>query len=301
MTTPVEASYALCQQAARRASSSFYYSFLLLPRAKRRAMCALYAFLRKTDDLGDGDSGPGDAKSIAAQRAELAAWRASFRRALQGSFDDPLLPALADTVERFAIPPEHLEAVIDGVEMDLQGSRYETWDELALYCHRVASVVGLACIQIWGYRDELALEPARQCGLAFQLTNILRDLKEDAQRGRIYLPAEDLRRFAYSPDDLRAGIRDARFRALMKHELDRAEQFYRQAEELQGWLSSDGVPIFGTMLSTYRGLLDEIRRLDGDVFTSRVRLSSWRRLRIAARWLFRRPAAITRDHTDARP
>lgn len=294
MSSQVEASYDLCQRTARKAASSFYYSFLLLPRAKRRAMCALYAFLRKTDDLGDAEAGPSDMHSSARQRAALSHWRESFHRCLSGQHDNPLFPALADTVERFAIPPQYLEAVIDGVKMDIDGCRYETWDELAQYCYCVASVVGLACIHIWGFRDQRAIEPARKCGLAFQLTNILRDLKEDAQRGRVYLPAEDLRRFAYSADDLAAGVRDARFLALMRHEIERAEQLYREAEELERWLEPDGVPIFAAMLSTYRGLLAEIKRLDGDVFSQRVRLSPWRRMRIAARCLFRRPLPLPR-------
>jgi phytoene synthase len=190
-------------------------------------------------------------------------------------------------VARFNIPTGYLSEVIDGVEMDLAGRRYETFDELALYCHRVEGVVGLACLHIWGFRGEAAFAPALKCGLAFQLTNILRDLKEDAEVGRIYLPAEDLRRFAYTPDELRRGVRDNRFSALMRFQIDRAEQFYREGAELEPWLEPDGRGIFGAMTAMYRGLLDQIRRRDGDVFTSRVRLSSWQRLRIAARWLVR--------------
>ncbi len=284
MSDALAISYKLCQRIARDSASSFYYSFLLLPRAKRSAMCALYAFLRRTDDLGDSDD-PDDAR-----RAALSAWRRSLDRALSGIFDDPMLPAVADTVARYRIPPEYLHAAIDGVEMDLDRCEYATFADLEQYCYRVASVVGLACVYIWGFRDPAALVPARQCGVAFQLTNILRDLKEDAARGRCYLPREDLDRFDYRLPDLRAGVQDARFRALMQFEIARAEDFYRHAAELDRWLEPDGRRVFGAMLSTYHGLLDQIKRLDGDVFTARVRLSGWRKLRIATRWLFHHPS-----------
>lgn len=285
MTAELNASYALCRQVARRAAKNFYYTFLLLPRDKRRAMCALYAFLRRTDDLGDNPQ-PADVR-----REALARWRESLDGAMQGRFDHPLLPALADTVARYAIPPQYLFDTIDGVEMDIDGRQYETFDELEQYCYRVASVVGLACIHVWGFRGDEAFEPARKCGLAFQLTNILRDLKEDAEQGRVYLPREDLDRFGYSVDGLRSGVRDARFRALMRFEIARAEALYREGRELQRWLEPDGLPVFGAMVSTYQALLEEIKRRDGDVFTNRVRLSPWRKLSIAARWLRVHPAA----------
>ena len=218
MNDELAASYVHCQQIARRSASSFYYSFLLLPKPKRQAMCALYAFLRQTDDLSDS------ADSATDRRAALETWRESLERATRGAFDDPLLPALADTMAGYSIPVDHLHAVIDGVEMDLEPLEYETFDELEAYCHRVASAVGLACLCIWGTTSERALEPARQCGVAFQLTNILRDLKEDAARGRVYLPREDLARFDYSSDDLRAGICDQRFRRTdaIRNRADRA-------------------------------------------------------------------------------
>lgn len=276
MTLPLDASYHECQRLTRRTATNFYYSFLVLPRAKRRAMCALYAFLRRTDDLGDND------QPVEIRREALRQWRASLDRAFAGDFDAPWFPALADTVAHYGIPPAYLHAAIDGVEMDLDRQQYETFAELAEYCEKVACVVGLACIHIWGFRGPQALEPARKCGLAFQLTNILRDVKEDAQAGRIYLPQEDLRRFGYTADDLHAGVRDGRFTALMRFEIARAEQFYREAAELNEWLEPDGRVVFRAMLGIYRGLLDEIKRHEGDVFTHRVRLSSWRKLRIAA-------------------
>jgi phytoene synthase len=274
----LEASYAHCQQIARRSSSSFYYSFLLLARPQRQAMCALYAFLRRTDDLGDSDA------PLAERRKALLAWRQSLRRAVAGRYDDPLLPALADTIRVHGVPPECLEEVIDGVEMDLEPTRYESFDDLAHYCHRVASAVGLACLPIWGCTSAAAEVPARSCGLAFQLTNILRDLKEDAQIGRIYLPRQDFERFDYSPDELKAGIHNERFRQLMRFQIERAEQLYADGVDLVSHLSADGQRVFGSMVAVYRALLAEIKRLDGDVLSRRVQLSRWQKMRIASQW-----------------
>jgi 15-cis-phytoene synthase len=285
MNTTLAASYAHCQQVARRAARNFFYSFLVLPRAKRRAMYALYAFLRHTDDLGDNQ------QPLEVRRAALARWRDSLAAALRGQFDSPILPALADTVARCSIPPACLHAVIDGVAMDLEERTYETFDELRVYCEKVASAVGLACIHVWGFRDSAALEPARKLGIAFQLTNILRDLKEDADLGRVYLPLEDLRRFGYAREELTRGVRDARFGALMRFQIARAEQFYREGLQLERWLAADGQAALGAMAGIYRELLDEIKRRDGDVFSGRVSVSRWRKARIAARWLLARPAS----------
>ena len=282
MNNGLQASYRHCQRIARRSASSFYYSFLLLPKPKRMAMCALYAFLRRTDDLGDSSD------SAAERRAALEAWRAALARSTKGEYDDPLLPALSDTIGTFGVPIAHLESVIDGVEMDLEPPVYQTFEQLEQYCHRVASAVGLACVRIWGCNGSEAEEPARRCGVAFQMTNILRDLKEDAVRNRIYLPRDDFDRFGYTTDDLRAGVRDDRFRQLMRFEIDRTEKLYAEGARLEHLLAPDGRRIFVSMVAVYRALLDEIKRLDGDVLTTRVRLSSWRKMRIATRGLLRR-------------
>lgn len=280
MTPDLERSYALCQRLTRRASTSFYYPFFALTRPKRRAMCALYAFLRRADDLADS---PG---SLSDRRRALAEWRNSFESALRGEFRSPLLPALADTVSRYAIPPEYPRAVLDGVEMDLEHQGFEAFGELERYCYNVASAVGLCCIHVWGFRDASAIPAAHHCGLAFQLTNILRDLKEDAEAGRVYLPREDLRRFDYTAGDLRAGARDDRFRQLMEFEIRRAIEYYRMGAELERWLEPDGRRVFRAMSAIYRRLLDEIRSRRGDVFSDRVRLSTFAKLRIAARSIF---------------
>ncbi len=276
MTFSLEESYEHCRQLARLARSSFSMSFFLLGREKRRAMFALYAFLRRTDDLGDSDEG------AEVRRRALSAWRASLEAALGGAPDDPVLPALVDTVERYGIPHEYLFDTIDGVEMDLGSCRFETFADLEKYCYRVASVVGLSCIHIWGFSDKAAFEPARKCGLAFQLTNILRDVEEDAARDRIYLPLEDLRRFDYTPDDLQRSTCDERFTSLMQFEIDRAERFYDEAKPLAAYLTPEGRRTFRVMTATYRGLLAEITRRGGDVFSRPVRLSPWRKIRLAA-------------------
>lgn len=279
----LKTSYSHCRKLARSADSNFYYSFLLLPSAKRQAMFALYAFLRRTDDLGDSG------EPLERRREALGQWRASFEASLQGRFEDELFPALADTIKTHCIPPEYLRAVVEGVEMDLEPVCYETFAQLEQYCHHVASAVGLACIHIWGFSGPDAFEPARACGVAFQLTNILRDLKQDALQDRVYLPREDLRRFNYSLDDLKQGVRDQRFQGLMQFEIARAEKFYHEASRLEQYLSADGRRIFRVMLSTYSELLTEIKRREGDVFASRIRLGLWKKLRIAAAGTLSRP------------
>lgn len=283
MSGTLEASYAYCRQLTRRTAGNFYYSFLVLPREKRQAMCALYAFARLTDDLGD------NAQPKAVRRAALTDWRSQLDRALVGDAAGPILPALIDTAQTYGFSPDYLHELIDGVEMDLDRSRYETFAELSDYCSKVASAVGLCCIHIWGYTSDAALAPARSCGIAFQLTNILRDLKEDAAEDRVYLPLEDLRRWGYSVDELLQGASNERFKELMEFQIARAERYYAEAAELERWLEPDGKTVFGAMTAIYRGLLEEIKRLDGDVFRHRVRLSAWRKLRIAGRWLLAHP------------
>lgn len=281
----IETSYRFCRQTCRWAGSNFHAGFRLLPREKRRAMEALYAFMRHTDDLADDTTGP--------RHAALAAWRAGLEQAMESERssvqrsaigDQPCLPALADTVRRFHIPVEYLRDVIDGVEMDLDGRRYETFEELEPYCLRVASAVGLACIHIWGFRGPEAFAPARKAGVAMQLTNILRDLKEDAAAGRVYLPLADLRECDYSVDDLMAGVVDVRFRRLMANQAARAERFYAEGTELIDWLEPSGQRIFGLMMATYRSLLRKIARHPADVFHRRVRLGRVQKARLALRW-----------------
>lgn len=284
----LQSSYAACRRVSRGAGSNFYPCFLLLNGPRRQAMEAIYAFMRHTDDLGDG-AGP-----IAERREAVARWRSAVADALAGVpyslvlgaqySECTLLPALADVHHRFRIPTEHFLAVIEGVEMDLEGRRYRTYDELTVYCDRVASAVGLVCIHVWGFRGEGAMGPARCCGRAFQLTNILRDLKEDAARERIYLPLDDLNRCGYSPGELASGVADERFDRLMALQIDRARALYREGVGLFDWLDPPGRRIFGMMVATYHGLLSAIARQPRRVLEGRVRLSLLQRLRIAARW-----------------
>jgi phytoene synthase len=190
-----------------------------------------------------------------------------------------LHPALRHAVAAHGIPREYLEAVLDGVAMDFASPvRYATFADLYRYCYRVASAVGLACIHVWGYTDERAKVYAESTGIAFQLTNILRDLGEDAARGRVYLPREDLERFGYTEDRLRRGERDERFRELMRFEVERARRYYDAARPLAALLHPAGRAVLLVMTCTYRGLLDAIEGRDYDVFSSRVRLSTWRKL-----------------------
>ncbi len=267
----INRSFTWCARLTRRTAGNFYWAFLTLPRAQRRAMEALYAFMRVTDDLAD------DAGEVAAKRAALRDWRAALDRCLAGQASHPLHPALRRIVDRYGIPPAHLHEVIDGVEMDLEPRPFATFAQLRGYCHRVASAVGLCCIQIWGFHDEAARAHAEAAGIAFQLTNILRDLGEDLDRGRVYLPLEDIERFRSPPESWRQ--RGGEFRDLMRFQAERAREHYRRAERLAGCLHPSGRAVFQTMLRTYRGLLDEIERRDYDVFRERVRLTRWRKLR----------------------
>ncbi len=284
MNQDLEASYAHCRRIARWSGSNFCFAFLLLPGPQRRAMYALYAYLRRTDDLGDSP------QPVEVRREALVRWRASLHAAMEDRCDDPLLPALVDTVRRYRIPLAHLEAVIDGVAMDLDEVRFETFDDLAVYCRRVASAVGLACLPVWGAHGEEAHGPATQCGIAFQLTNILRDLAEDARRGRVYLPQEDLRRFGYAADDLARGVVNDQFRALVAWEIERAEAFYREGAAVARWLEPAGRRVFGAMFETYHGLLKKIEGHAPELLVRRTRLGRRRKLRIAARWLLWPPA-----------
>jgi phytoene synthase len=248
-------------------------------------MCALYAFLRRTDDLGDSD-GAADVR-----RRDLQAWRDALDAAWEGEFRDPILPALADTVRRYEIPREYLSEVIDGVEMDLEPGGYETFVDLTQYCYRVASVVGLSCIHIWGYSDPAAKLPAQACGLGFQLTNILRDLREDAARGRCYLPRQDLARFEFSTAEFlhyvtdpagRNAELDAHFQQLIAFEIERAETCFFSASVLANYLTSDGRRIFAGMCGTYHRLLHKIAAAPAEVLRRRINLSRGEKGRIVA-------------------
>jgi phytoene synthase len=260
----------------RAAKTNFYFAFVFLPRPKREAIFAAYAFSRHTDDLVDKAASP------EAARRSLEAWRLELKECYRGRPRHPLTQNLRRAVRRFpAIREEHFELLIQGVEMDLEHDRYDTFDELYEYCYRVASVIGLICIEIFGYHNSRSRDYAVSLGVALQLTNILRDLREDARRNRIYLPGEDLRRFGYSESALLSGVYDDRFVELMQFQCARARRYYEEAGRLLP--PEDTRRLFSAqiMKRTYQGLLDRIERSGYDVFRRPARLSGLHKLAIA--------------------
>jgi len=262
-----DSSYAWCRRETRRAASSFHWSFHVLPRAKRRAMYALYAFARVADDLVDVEQPAGQ------RRSALGSWRRAFTASLREEFLHPLFPALHDAMHRFRIPTQLFYDILDGVALDIEHRPPESLSDLIGYCDRVASSVGLACLHVWGTNSEQAFEPARRCGWAFQLTNILRDLAEDARRGRIYLPLCDLRDHQLSPEQWRAEDWSPRHAALFRFELQRAEHWFAEGQTTRDYLSRDGRRAFDLMFQRYRLLLREISRQQNPFQCGRARIA----------------------------
>jgi 15-cis-phytoene synthase len=304
--------YSVCRGITRTAARNFYYAFLVLPRRKREALCAVYAFMRRCDDIADDTT-----LSAAERHQKLEVWLDALHAAQQGHpTDDPILLALTDAQRRYAIPAGLLDELAHGTAMDVvsghvensEGAplladvartgnvpshpaltiQYATFEDLRLYCYRVASVVGLVCIHVFGYRDPDAEPLAERCGLAFQLTNIIRDVKEDASMGRVYLPAEDLAKFGLSASDLLASPDPARLKLLLALEADRARDFYSAGDELIPFISEDSQPALWVLVNIYRSLLEKIAARQYDVFTTRVALTSWEKLRILAKGFLHR-------------
>lgn len=277
--------YAYCRQVTRKSSSNFYYAFRLLPAERHNALCSLYAFCRFMDDIADqpevgATSLQGKGKK---ERLEilLNAWREELQQCYSGSSRHPISLALSDTVQRFPIQQEHLAGIIDGVEMDLSRTHYGTFEELYDYCYHVASLVGLACIEIFGYRNPSAREYAVNLGIAFQLTNILRDVGEDAQRGRVYLPEEDLARFGYTEHDLGNGVYNEAFVRLMTFEGNRAREYYNRALRNRAPEDQRSLVAAEAMRLIYSRLLDTLEQRNFAVFSSRVTLPSSRKAQLA--------------------
>jgi 15-cis-phytoene synthase len=279
-------SFEWCRHLTRSSRSSFYLSFLTLPRNLFHDLCALYAFMRVSDDLGDDSAVP-----VWQRIASLEKWRSQLVQALDGGLcEHPVLPALADVVRRHEIPREYLVEVIDGVESDLTPRRFETFAELSDYCYHVAGAVGLCCVHIWGFSDPRAKDLAIDCGLAFQLTNILRDVAEDARVGRVYLPQEDLTRFGLRTEDLCSDKPFPRFRDLMAYEAARARTYFVRAKDLIPLCNPPARPILDAMMRTYAALLNAIEASAFDVQNRRIRVGFCGKMRITlgSLWRYRR-------------
>jgi phytoene synthase len=298
----LSAAYAACRAIARREAKNFYYSFRVLPQHKSDAMCAVYAFMRKADDLADDES-----LSLEARREAMTSWTTAWRASRTSPTTDPIFLALNDTQQRFAISNDLLEKLVQGTTLDLHpiqpgvghthidldGSTtsydfdvYDTFDDLYRYCYLVASVVGLVCIRIFGYTDPRAEEFAERTGIAFQLTNILRDVREDAERGRIYLPSDDMKRTGSDVDSIRRACGgspiDAATLSLLQLEIDRAQDYYRSATQLIPLLDPDGRPAMRVLARIYHDLLDLIAADPSAVFRERVSVPTARKLSILA-------------------
>lgn len=283
--------YAVCRGVARRSAKNFYYGFLVLPAEKRNAFCAVYAFMRHADDISDD---PG--LELAQKKQKLNDWLEAAKEVFSGKpTDDPVLMALADTQNRFKIPVQLFENLVYGTSLDLEIPQAaggpaivcRSFDELRHYCYFVASVVGLVCIRIFGYQDSKAELLAEDCGLAFQLTNIIRDVKEDAGLGRIYLPEEDLVRFGLSPDQLAPenlnAAKSMELKPVLEFEAERAKRYYGSAKWLMELIEEDSRPALWVLVEIYSRLLNKIAQRNYDVFTERVQLSLWEKLRVLSR------------------
>jgi phytoene synthase len=279
---------------ARSAAKNFYYGFMVLPRRKRNALSAVYAFMRHADDICDD---PG--MTIPERRVKLHDWLEGYHKVAEGEpTDDPVFLALRDSQHQFGIPIELLDMLVRGTGMDLQEPAgqpsaqpvvaYQSFSELYDYCYHVASVVGLVCIRIFGYRDRAAEPLAEHVGIAFQLTNILRDIKEDAQMGRIYLPGEDLAQHGITAEALASGAELERLRPLLQMEARRARDYYAAAEQLLPLIDDDAQPALWVLVEIYRRLLERIEQRNYDVYSERIRLSVAEKLGVLCKGWIRR-------------
>ncbi len=284
----IERAYTACRAIARREAKNFYYAFVALPKPRRNAICAIYAFMRKADDLADDES-----RSREQRRRDIDQWLSEWKRASAGGdTGNPVFVAVRDAVERFAIPTKLLEELVSGTTMDLENAQHETtdtyatFDDLYRYCYLVASVVGLVCIRIFGYGDPRAEKLAEETGIAFQLTNILRDVAEDAERNRVYLPVEDLAAHHLSVEQLlqrpAGSLPNADERALLKEIAMRAEHYYDSARELLPLIDRESRPALWVLVRIYHALLRRIRRANYDVFSRRVSVPKIQKLEILA-------------------
>ena len=304
MNTQLVTAYAVCRGIARTRAKNFYYGFLPLPQEKRNALCAVYAFMRHADDIADDGS-----RSVPERKFALSTWLAEWHSVSGGTpTTDPVFFALADAQRRFKIPNDLLDKLVAGTAMDLEAvheereyfhpsqasgtavktvAPYRTYNDLYQYCYYVASVVGLVCIRVYGYTEPRAEILAEKCGVAFQLTNIIRDVKEDAHMGRLYLPEEDILRFGLTPEDFvmngSTQLDLARVAPLLEFQAQRARELYQAADELLPLLDHDSRPAFWVMATIYRRLLEKIAKQQYDVFKGRIRLSAPEKLAILSK------------------
>ncbi len=282
MSLSLAESFDYCRRLTRRRARNFYYSFLLLGRDEHDAMCAVYAFMRYCDDLSD------EPAAGAGAEGKLEEWRSDMEAALSGAFPaHPVWPAFRATVERYQIPRRYFHDMVDGVSSDLFPGAFETFEDLYRYCYRVASVVGLTVIRILGCESPEADALAEKCGVAFQLTNILRDVKEDAGRGRVYLPEQDLARFGMNRADLIAGRGGEEFRRLMRFEAARARSYYEDSAPLVGMAPRRNRAPLWALIEIYRRLLVKIERSGFDVLRRRISLSPLEKCCVLLRALLR--------------
>ncbi len=300
IASEVVQSYMECRRVARTSASNFYYAFFMLPQAKRDALCALYAFMRLVDDVSD------TVGSAADKQRGLSRWRAALDAAAAGDVSGhPILPAFADTIERFKIPPRYFHDLISGAEMDLTVGEYATFDRLREYCYRVAGTVGLTCLHVFGFDDPHAPDLAEKLGIAFQLTNIIRDVRSDYEMGRVYLPLEDLAQFSVRPEALTRGPMTPEMRGLLEFEAARAWSYYREGVELISLVHEDARAALWALARIYSSLLRRIEARGYDVFSERVRLSAPEKTGILLRarlgWYSQSNVLEERDRDRRRP
>ena len=278
--TDLESAYEECRLITRREARNFYYAFLTLPASQRRAIYVTYAFCRKCDDAVDAE------RSSEEKLATLVSLRKDLSDTYKGHAATPVSMALADVAGRYQIPEEYFQEVLSGVESDLVKDRYQDFEQLRGYCYQVASVVGLICLQIFGYKDSRAKDHAIDLGLAMQLTNIARDVREDLDFGRIYLPQDEMARFGYSEDDLKAGVVNDAFVNLMRFQAQRAKGYFRSGFQLLPYLSPRSRACPAVLGRLYSKILDRIELADYDVLSHCIGLSTTEKVRLTAQtWI----------------
>jgi phytoene synthase len=269
-------SYKACHQVTRERAKNFYYGIKLLPQEKRDSLCAVYAFFRQSDDLSDDDE-------ITNKAERLSRWKELVHPSDQPA-ENPVLPAFYDSVEKYSIPTRYFEELLDGTTSDLSVTRYQTFDDLYGYCYKVASTVGLVCLHIFGFDgSQEALQQAEARGIAFQLTNILRDVKEDGERGRIYLPLDDFHKFDISEEQFLQGQSSVEMERFLHFQIERAKGYYQLSQDLAERVDPESRASLQAMTQIYRAVLGKVEELGLKVFQQRASLSKMEKLALAGR------------------